>query len=590
VPPPPVPPGPPPVPPAPPIGISEPHPHSANVAARANQTRNFPMPGRIAASCGGAEKKPHRVHQIFESLDATMLPGSRYLPPGLGVMEESQRESRQNSYGQILGSSSIIGGSNAITYVIGLVRIKIVAILLGPAGIGLIGLYQSSIGLVATLTGLGIGSSGVREVASAYAAGDEERIATMVKTLRRSCFVAGGLGCLLTVSLASPLSHWAFESDGNALDMALLGIAVFLTTIQSGQAALLQGSRRIKELAATTVTSAVVSTIVAIAIYAVFETDGIVAVLIASAAIQLILSWWAARQLAVREVALRWAETWKNAKSLLELGLAFMWGGLLATAVALILRSVIVRELGLGTAGIYTAAWGLSGMFASFVLGAMGTDFYPRLTAAAHDNAWVNRLVNEQIEIGVLLALPGLVATQAFAPLVMQLFYSREFLPGAELLQWFVLGVMLQVVAWPLGFIQRAKGASRWMYLSQTEAYALMLGLSIALLRYYDDVIGVAIALPCMYAIHLAITILIARHLSSFRYTRESIRLQRYAVGLTLLGFFVQRWLPHNWAIAVGVLVTVGAVYGSLRGIVQRVGEEHRIVRLIRRLPGGKLI
>jgi PST family polysaccharide transporter len=267
-----------------------------------------------------------------------------------------------------------------------------------------------------------------------------------------------------------------------------------------------------------------------------------------------------------------------------------MWGALLAAAVALILRSIIVRELGLNAAGIYTSAWALSGMFAGFVLGAMGTDFYPRLTAAAHDNAEVNRLVNEQIEVGVLLALPGLVATQAFAPLVIRLFYSREFLAGAELLQWFVLGVMLQVIAWPLGFIQRAKGASRWMYLSQTEAYLVLLGLSIALLYYYDDVIGVAIALPCMYTAHLLITVLIARHLSSFRYTPESLRLQQLACVLTLVGFLIQRWMPHHYSLAGGALLTIGALYFSLRGIVRRIGDEHRLARFIRSLPGGKFI
>ena len=505
-------------------------------------------------------------------------------------MEESEPQSGKSSYGQILKSSSVIGGSNGINYVISLARIKIVAILLGPSGVGLIGLYQSTIGLVGTLSGMGIGSSGVREVASAHGTGDAARMATAAKTLRRSSMATGVLGCLLTIALASPLSRWTFGTEDHAFHVALLGITVLLGAIHSGQAALLQGTRRIRELAVVTVISAAISTTVAIAIYAVFGTEGIVPVLIATAAINLLLSWWFARQIPVSEIALRWVETWQNAKELLGLGLAFMWGALLAAAVALIVRSVIVRELGLDAAGIYTSAWGLSGMFASFVLGAMGIDFYPRLTAAAHDDAEINRLVNEQIEIGVLLAVPGLVATQAFAPLVMQLFYSREFLAGAELLQWFVLGVMLQVVAWPLGFIQRAKGASRWMYLSQTEAYVVLLGLSIGLLHYYNDVVGVALALPCMYAVHLVITVLIARHLSSFRYTPQSIRLQQSAVGLTLVGFSIQRWLPYHYSLAIGVLVTMGAVYFSLRGIIQRIGDEHRVARFIRGLPGGKFI
>ena len=43
-----------------------------------------------------------------------------------------------NSYRQILRSSAIIGGASAINIVIGLVKMKAVALLLGPAGVGIV--------------------------------------------------------------------------------------------------------------------------------------------------------------------------------------------------------------------------------------------------------------------------------------------------------------------------------------------------------------------------------------------------------------------------------------------------------------------
>ena len=47
------------------------------------------------------------------------------------------------SYRQILRSTSIIGGASVINILIGLVRVKVAAVLLGPAGIGLIGLFKA---------------------------------------------------------------------------------------------------------------------------------------------------------------------------------------------------------------------------------------------------------------------------------------------------------------------------------------------------------------------------------------------------------------------------------------------------------------
>ena len=75
---------------------------------------------------------------------------------------------QSHSYWQILRSSSIMGGAAGLNYLIALVRVKVVAILLGPTGVGLVSLYTSAIGLLGTVSGLGIGSSAVREVTRAF--------------------------------------------------------------------------------------------------------------------------------------------------------------------------------------------------------------------------------------------------------------------------------------------------------------------------------------------------------------------------------------------------------------------------------------
>ena len=60
----------------------------------------------------------------------------------------------------------------------------------------------------------------------------------------------------------------------------------------------------------------------------------------------------------------------------------------------------------------------------------MGADFYPRLTAIANRNEDCNRLVNEQAEIGLLMAGPGILATLTLAPIVITVFYRGDFAPG----------------------------------------------------------------------------------------------------------------------------------------------------------------
>ncbi|MCX6966278.1 MAG: O-antigen translocase [Verrucomicrobia bacterium] len=493
-----------------------------------------------------------------------------------------------NSYGQILKSSSIIGGAQGINYLIGMVRTKMVAILLGPSGVGLVGLYTSATELVGTVAGLGIASSGVREVAEAHGGGNQEHVARTVQTLRRVCWATGIIGWILAVALSYPLSIYTFGSGERAWAIALLGATILIGAVSGGQSALIQGTRRIGDLARMGVFGAISATMVAVCLYAWLGEKGIIPVLILTAAVNLGFSWWFASKIQLATVSLTWGETLRNSKRLIHLGTAFMYGAILALVVGLTIRSVILKHYGLDANGIYQAAWAISGMFAGFILNAMGTDFYPRLTAVASDNEKVNRLVSEQIEVGILFALPGLLGTLSFAPWIMHLLYSAKFLPGAEMLPWLAVGVFGQVITFPLGFIQRAKGRAGWIYVSQTHLNALHLVLAVILIRTYG-VTAAAWAFAATTYLHGIVVFCIARRLSNFSWTAQLALLILTASGIIGAGFAAQMLAKGLWAFALGSFLTTGAVLFSLRGISSRLGESHRIVQFAMKFPGGRL-
>ena len=470
-----------------------------------------------------------------------------------------------------------------------MVRTKAVAVLLGPSGVGLVGLYLSATDLLGTISGLGINSSGVREVAEAHGSSDSDRVARTVKTLRRACLVTGMFGWILAVTLSYPLSVYTFGSGERAWAVAILGVTILIGSVSGGQSAMIQGTRRIGDLARMGMLAASTGTIIAVGLYAWLGQNGIVPVLIVTAVVNLGFSWWFARKISVPPVSLTWKETLSNSRQLVGLGLAFMYGALLASILGLTIRSVIVRQLGLDANGIYQASWAISGLFAGFILGAMGTDFYPRLTAVAHDNEQVNKLVNEQIEVGVLLALPGLLGSLAFAPWIMHLLYSSKFLLGAELLPWLSIGIFGQMISFPLGFIQRAKGRIGWILVSQTHLNLLNLVLALFLIRAFG-LIAAAWAFALAAYIHGLVVFAIARHLSKFAWTPISARLVLSAAGLISAGFTAQMLTNVFLGLGLGALLTTSACVFSLRGISSRLGASHRMVKMALKLPGGRLV
>ena len=476
-----------------------------------------------------------------------------------------------------------------MSYVIGMLRTKAVAVLLGPAGVGLVGLYVSAIGLVGTFAQFGINESGVREVAAAAGTKDAERVAGTVKTLRRICWLTGFLGWVLCFALAWPLSLWTFGSPEHSWAIAILGGAVLLDLVSGGQRALLQGVRRIGDLARLQIASAVITTLIAVCIYWFLGQEGILPVIILTSLVQLGTSWWFSRRIELVSVQQAWSETWRNSVILVRLGSAFMYGAVLGSVVGLAVRALIVRELGIDAAGIYQAAWALSGMFVAFVLQAMGADFFPRLTSVASDNLQVNRLVNEQVEVGMLLALPGVLATIVLAPWLMSLFYSKQFLAGGDLLPWFAIGVFTQVITWPLGMIQKAKGASRWIFVSMTHGHLLNLLTMWAAVGLFG-LTAVAIAFVVSGVIHGFFVRFIAGRLSTYRMSPACLATIALAASAAILCALVRLMVDGVSGVVGGMLIVVLSSVFCVRALARATGTDSRLSVLIGKFPGARLL
>ena len=476
-----------------------------------------------------------------------------------------------------------------MNYVIGLIRMKVVAVLLGPSGVGLVGLFVSIISVVKTFAQLGVNESGVREVAAAAGSGDKQMIGRTVATLRRVCWFTGLVGWATTVAFAWPLARWTFGSAEHAWAIAVLGCVVLIDAVSEGQKALMQGVRRIGLLARLQIMTAILNTLMAVGVYWWLRDRGIVLVIILTSVIQLVFSWLLAKRIAVPTAVLAWRDTWKHAGGLLKLGTAFMYGALLANIVGLGVRALIARDISVDAAGIYQAAWALSGMFASFVLQAMGTDFYPRLTAVSENNVEVTRLVNEQIEIGMLITLPGLLGAILFAPWLMSLLYSTQFLSGADLLSWFAVGVFVQIVTWPLGMVQRAKGSSRWIVVSQTNLNVLHIAFVAVGLRWFG-LPSVAWAFALSGAIHGFFVRFIAGRLAHYSMSKNCLTTLSISV-LAVTGCLAARPSLQTWVgIAVALAVLTGSVVFCLRGVFRATGPDTSLARRLARLPGSALL
>jgi O-antigen/teichoic acid export membrane protein len=300
---------------------------------------------------------------------------------------------QQSSYRQILKATSLFGGVQVINILIGLIRVKFVAVILGAAGVGIMGLLNAPLQLIISITGLGIAFSAVRDVSEANRTGDQKKISIVIKTLRRWSWFTGLLGAVVTVSLAPLLSQWTFGNHEYTWAFVWLSVTLLLQAISKGQSSILQGTRRLKDMAKAGVIGSILGLCTSLPLYYWYGSKGIVPAMIFTAVTGLFLSWHFSRRVVIEKIKLGYKQTYISGLGMAKLGIFMTMAGFIASFSAYILNAFISNRGGVEQVGLFKAGWGVVGQYTSIIFSAMATDYFPRLSAIQDndDKVKVNR-------------------------------------------------------------------------------------------------------------------------------------------------------------------------------------------------------
>lgn len=497
--------------------------------------------------------------------------------------------SHKNSHGvgRILKVTALLGGASLVNVLLGIVRVKVLAVQLGPAFFGMISLYTNFISSIGSITSLGIGSSAVRNIAVAVESGNEARVAYIVSVLRRMVLLTGVCGLIATIGLSLPGSWWLFGNYDHAWAIAILGVTVLFAQIQSGQTALLSGLRRIGDLAKLNVIGGLLSTALAIALLLLLGEKGIVPFLVAVAVGQLAASWWYTRKVEVSVVSVPWRECIAESRDMVHLGLSIVASGL-ALTVSTLLVLIILRAYGGETAvGLYQSALTISSIYVGFILQSMSSDYFPRLVGVAESRDARNQVVDEQSDVAILLAVPGLVAALIFSPLLILLLYSARFDGASDILRWQIFGMLGRIVSWPVGFILLAHG-DKSAYIICELATAVMHVALVWMGVYFLGPVGAGVAFAGQYLFYVALIFMVTRVRHGYIQSHSNRKLVMGGGALIILAFGSTFITLGVYRYAIGVLLLAISIGWSLHGLVERLGYE-RFMNGLQKIVGSSV-
>ena len=446
-------------------------------------------------------------------------------------------EEKNDSYSHILKYTGVFGGVQIINVLIGIIRNKIVAVLLGPDGMGLMSLFNSTIKLVGDSTNLGISMSGVREISEAYTENDNLKLCHSIALIRTWSLIVSIFGIAVCILLSPLLSKWTFTDENHTLYFILLSPTIGFIAMTSGELAILKGTRQLRHLAALSIYNVIAALFISIILFYFWNKSAIVPSFVLLALSQMIITIMYSFKLYPLRI-LKLLKSIKEGVGMIKLGMAFVFAGILGSGAEFIIRSILNNWGGLDTVGFYNAGYMMTMTYAGMVFSAMETDYFPRLSSVCNDEKMINQTVNRQIEVSLLLITPLLIIFLITIPILLPLLYSGKFLPVSSMLKLAILAMYFRAITLPIEYIALAKGDSH-SYLFLEFLYDIIIVLLVTIGYNYWQLWGTGLGLFIAGLINVITVLLYAHYKYGYNISRTIILYVLFQIPIGIATYIV---------------------------------------------------
>lgn len=470
----------------------------------------------------------------------------------------AEAESR-DSYTSILKYTGLFGGVQGLGILMGIVRNKLVAVILGPDGMGLISLFNSTIKLVSDSTRTGLPMSAVKSVSEAEAAGQHEATAHTVAVIRTWTLLTSLAGMVLCILLSPLLNKWTFSWGNHTLHFVMLSPVVLLTGITAGETAVLKGARQLRHLAAISLYGVAAALLSSAPLYWLWGQKAIVPSLVLMALMQAVITVaYSYRLFPLRAADIK--TTARESMPMVRLGTAFMAAGILGSGAEFLIRSFLNNAGDLQAVGLYNAGYMMTMTYAGLVFQAMETDYFPRLSAEKSLGTEFNNTVNRQIEVTLLLIAPLLAVFITALPVLLPALYSGRFTPAADMMRLTIPAMLLRAITLPIEYIPLARGDSK-SYLLLETIYDVMIALLVPAGFRWLGLTGTGAALATAAVVNTVVVTVYARYKYGFTLSADVAKAMAAELPLGVMAAVITMtatgwtyWLP---ATAVCAVITV---------------------------------
>lgn len=372
-----------------------------------------------------------------------------------------------SAYKRLLKVTTLFGSVQGLNILMNLIRAKLAAMLLGPAGIGLNSIYNETREFIHSTTNLGMDQSGTREIAKSTGAPD---LADSVTLTRSWIILLAVFGMLATAVFAYPLSWMLFSDGDHTWQIVALSPAVAFSTLTCGELTVLRGLQQMKTIAGVSVLHVVLGVLTTIPLYYIWGMDGIIGALVLMTLSLAIVTMIYSYRIHPPKFCFVKAFLAKG-RQMLVLGMSFVIAGFIANLGKLAVKAYINVNGSLDDVGLYSAGLTLTLMISNVVFASLENEFYPRLSSIFTDKTQRYLAIVRQMKVGLAIITPITVVAIVLMPWIVPILLSDEFSTIVPMAQIASLGLIFRALYLPAALVPMAAGESKIYLLLQAVSY-----------------------------------------------------------------------------------------------------------------------
>ena len=424
------------------------------------------------------------------------------------------------SYKNIFKTTSLFGGVQGLSILLNLVRTKLVAILLGPAGIGLNSIYNETRELIHSTTNLGLDVSGIRGISKSYEdwvhakdAEEKSRLATSIDDeiclLRSWVLILALFGTLICMILAEPISYFTFNDFDHTWGYVLLSPVVGLSTMICGELAVLKAVRRIKMIATVSIINVVLTLLTSIPLYYFFGINGVIPAFILLYISQFIAIISFSYRVRRPQFAINKQKLAKGIP-MLVLGISFALTGMINHGAQLSIRTFINNVGSIEAVGLFNAGHTIFVTLGSIAFASLDSYYFPRLSGIFSDVEARRQTVIRQIKVTVTIIVPVALIVIALLGWALPLLFSHEFDSVVPMARIAVAGLLFRAIYLPLAYMPLSAGDSR-TFLFLEFISATILAITVIVGYHFYGLLGAGLGLLISNFIDMCVSFCVAK-------------------------------------------------------------------------------